>query len=117
MEASSTAVPARQIRSVTIEWVNGGRPFEVGRGQLSPNDVAQATIAKTNAMKEHLAGLGELDSDSRQAIIKEVQVIAEMARVEVLVHSFLSRIDPRVAKMKPEEVREKLNMEQLQAIT
>lgn len=96
-------------RTVTIPWVNDGRPFHVSKDTITSEDHRQGLLAKLAAIshasqtlpKDLPAGL----ATHAQLAVRE---LAATAQFQAILFRFVRRLDPRLKAKADDELRDLL---------
>jgi hypothetical protein len=105
-----------ELNVVSIPWVNGGHPFEVGPGRFTPSDFRAALVAKAGVIKDILGGADQLPPQDLEALRSEAATAAQIAQMDALIYGLLCRVDPKLRSLSAADVRERLTLAEYQAI-
>lgn len=95
-----------------ISWINGGSAFSVDSKSASLAAQRQVFVEKAAILKERMQGTAGLPDVVVRELMKDAEVEAFVAMMDILIHDVLAQVDPKVRVMTPAQVRDQLTSDE-----
>lgn len=107
---------SRVGETISIPWVNDGEPFELNPKGITPAAQRRSLTMKSHVLKEQLQGTRDMHESIVAELRREALLEAVVRATMILIHDMLANVDPKIRKMTPDEVRERLTPAEVGAI-
>lgn len=98
--------------TLVVAGINGGAPFRIHKGLVTPRSMEAAMVAKRHSLREGLQGLNGLDADTMQMFRQDAIEAAIIAQASTLIYHALCHVDSKLKERSVDEVLDLLSMDQ-----